>query len=86
MIPVTKTVSEWLKSKSITPMMLTVNIDSAASVALRHAGYELFRTDPDNEAEYARAADAYCVLCAVYLVGMAVVWLAPETKGRSALS
>jgi hypothetical protein len=59
MIPVTKTVSEWLKSKSITPMMLTVNIDSAASVALRHAGYELFRTDPDNEAEYARAADAY---------------------------
>jgi hypothetical protein len=35
---------------------------------------------------YARAADAYCVLCAVYLVGMAVVWLAPETKGRSALS
>lgn len=59
MIPVTKTVSEWLKNKSITPMMLTVDIDSASSVALRHAGYELFRTDPDNEADYARAADAY---------------------------
>ena len=59
MIPVTKTVSEWLKNKSITPMMLTINIDSASSVALRHAGYELFRTDPDNEADYARAADAY---------------------------
>lgn len=59
MTPVTKTVSEWLTNKAITPMMLTLDIDSSASVALRHAGYELFRTDPDNEAEYARAADAY---------------------------
>lgn len=59
MIPMTKTVSEWLTNRSITPVMLTEQIASSASTELRHAAYELFRTDPDNEAEYARAADAY---------------------------
>jgi hypothetical protein len=59
MIPVTKTVSEWLQNPRITPSMLTLDLNSSSSVALRHAAYELFRTDPDNEAEYERAADAY---------------------------
>jgi hypothetical protein len=29
------------------------------------------------------AANAYSILSCVYLVGMVVIWLAPETKGRS---
>jgi hypothetical protein len=53
------TVTDWLKNPRITPVVLTQFIDSSASNALRHAAYELFRADPDDEASYMRAADAY---------------------------
>ena len=32
---------------------------------------------------FGTSANAYSALCAVYVVGMGIVWLAPETKGRS---
>jgi SHS family sialic acid transporter-like MFS transporter len=32
---------------------------------------------------FGTSANAYSALCAIYLVGMLVVWLAPETKGKS---
>ena len=28
-------------------------------------------------------ANAYSVLCAIYFVGMVLVWFAPETKGQA---
>ncbi|MCA1964218.1 MAG: MFS transporter [Prosthecobacter sp.] len=31
---------------------------------------------------FGSAANAYSALCAVYFVGMVIIWLAPETKGR----
>ncbi len=34
---------------------------------------------------FGTSANAYSVLCAIYLVGMGVVWLAPETKGKPLL-
>lgn len=32
---------------------------------------------------FGTSANAYSALCAIYVVGMVVVWLAPETKGKS---
>lgn len=29
------------------------------------------------------AANAYCVLCSVYFIGMIIIWFAPETKGKA---
>ena len=34
-------------------------------------------------ASFGTAANAYSVLCCIYLVGMVVVWFAPETKGQA---
>ncbi len=34
-------------------------------------------------AAFGTSANAYSALCAIYLVGMVVVWLAPETKGQA---
>lgn len=34
-------------------------------------------------ASFGTAANAYSVLCCIYLVGMVVVWFAPETKGHA---
>ena len=34
-------------------------------------------------AVFGTSANAYSALCAIYVVGMLVIWLAPETKGRS---
>lgn len=34
-------------------------------------------------ASFGTAANAYSVLCCIYLVGMIVVWFAPETKGQA---
>jgi MFS family permease len=31
---------------------------------------------------FAKAASAYTVLCGIYLVGIFIVWAAPETKGK----
>ena len=32
---------------------------------------------------FGSSANAYSALCAIYLVGMVLVWFAPETKGRA---
>jgi MFS family permease len=41
----------------------------------------LFASDTVNTVQ--AAANAYSILSCVYLVGMVVIWFAPETKGRS---
>ncbi len=41
----------------------------------------LFKTDTVTVVQ--SAANAYSVLSCIYLVGMVLVWFAPETKGRT---
>jgi hypothetical protein len=31
---------------------------------------------------FVKAGSAYSVLCGIYIIGMIIVWLAPETKGK----
>lgn len=65
----TRTVADWLRGPSnpFTPVLLAKRIDSSAARALCRAADELHRADPDNEAAWNNAADAYDVAEADFL-------------------
>ncbi|MEQ1751559.1 MAG: MFS transporter, partial [Prosthecobacter sp.] len=37
----------------------------------------------DNLTQFQMESNAYSVLSCIYLVGMVLIWFAPETKGRA---
>ena len=65
----TRTVRDWLSrpANPFTSVLLAKRIDSSAARALCRAADELHRADPDNEAAWNNAADAYDVAEADFL-------------------
>jgi hypothetical protein len=70
---ITKTVKEWLATPGIcggnpfTPVILANEIDSLAAGELRRCAFELAKADPDDEAGFVRAVDAYDQAEAMFL-------------------
>jgi MFS transporter, SHS family, sialic acid transporter len=54
-----------------------------AAIGALQLGNLMLMFNGENVTAVQSAANAYSVLSCIYLVGMVLVWFAPETKGRS---